>query len=103
MAFPSDQTREKLVEDFATVISEAEELMRKAGAETGEKARELRSQVESKLLTAKLRLEELQGEAVDRAKAAARVTDEYVHENPWQVVGIAAAVGFLVGLLMNRR
>jgi ElaB/YqjD/DUF883 family membrane-anchored ribosome-binding protein len=31
------------------------------------------------------------------------MTDDYVHENPWQVVGVAAAVGFLVGLMMNRR
>jgi ElaB/YqjD/DUF883 family membrane-anchored ribosome-binding protein len=31
------------------------------------------------------------------------VTDDYVHENPWQAIGIAAAVGLVAGLLMNRR
>lgn len=103
MAFPSDSTREKLVDDFSTVISEAEELMRKAGTETGEKARDLRQQVEAKLLAAKLRLQELSSEATESAKAAARATDNYVHDNPWQAIGIAAVAGFLVGLLMNRR
>ncbi len=103
MGFPSDSTRDKLVDDFSTVISEAEELMRKAGNETGEKARDLRSQVEAKLLAAKLRLQELSGEAADNARAAARATDDYVHDHPWQSIGAAAAVGFLVGLLMNRR
>ena len=39
----------------------------------------------------------------DQAKAAARVTDDYVHDNPWQAIGVAAAVGFVVGLMMNRR
>jgi ElaB/YqjD/DUF883 family membrane-anchored ribosome-binding protein len=45
----------------------------------------------------------MEGEAIDRAKAAARVTDDYVHDNPWRAIGAAAAAGFLIGLLVNRR
>ena len=96
-------TRENLVEDFGTMITEAEDLLKRASNETGEKAQNLRAQVESKLLAAKLRLQELNGEAVDRAKAAARATDDYVRDNPWQAIGAAAAVGFLAGMLINRR
>ena len=40
---------------------------------------------------------------MDRAKDAAKATDDYVHENPWQAIGIAAAVGLVAGLLMSRR
>ena len=96
-------TREKLVDDFGVMLTEAEDLLKRAGTETGDKARDLRSQVESKLLSAKLRLQEFEGQAVDGAKAAARATDDYVHDKPWQAIGVAAAVGFLAGLLMNRR
>ena len=99
----SEMSREKLIDDFAAVLAEAEEMLKRASAETGDKARDLRSQVETKLLRAKLRLQELEGEAVDRAKAAARATDDYVHDKPWQAIGIAAAVGLAVGLLLNRR
>ena len=95
--------RGKLVDDFATVLAEAEDMLKRAAAETGDKARDLRAQVETKLLRAKLRLQEIEGEAVDRAKDAARATDDYVHDNPWQAIGIAAAIGVLVGLLMSRR
>ena len=95
--------REKLVDDFAAVLAEAEDLMKRAGAETGQRAQDLRAQVEAKLLAAKLRLQELQGEAVDRAKDAARFTDDYVHDNPWTAIGVAAAIGFGAGLLLNRR
>ena len=95
--------RERLVDDFVSVLSEAEDLLKKAGAETGERARDLRAQVEGKLLAAKLRLQELEGEAMDRAKEAARYTDDYVHENPWRAIGAAALLGFVAGLLMNRR
>jgi ElaB/YqjD/DUF883 family membrane-anchored ribosome-binding protein len=103
MPAQSDSPRQSIIDDFANVISEAETLLKAAAAETGEKARDLRSQVEAKLLTAKLRLQELQGEAVDRAKEAARATDDYVHDHPWQAIGIAAAVGLAAGLLINRR
>ena len=95
--------RERLVDDFVSVLSEAEDLLKKAGSETGERARDLRAQVEGKLLAAKLRLQELEGEAMDRAKEAARYTDDYVHENPWRAIGAAALLGFVAGLLMNRR
>jgi ElaB/YqjD/DUF883 family membrane-anchored ribosome-binding protein len=95
--------RERLVDEFVSVLSEAETLLKKAGTETGERARDLRAQVEAKLLAAKLRLQELEGDAVDRAKEAARYTDDYVHHNPWRAIGVAAAVGFVAGLMMNRR
>jgi ElaB/YqjD/DUF883 family membrane-anchored ribosome-binding protein len=78
-------------------------MLKRAANETGDKAKDLRAQVEAKLLAAKLQLQELQGMAADRAKEAARATDDYVHDHPWQMVGVAAAVGFVAGLLMNRR
>ncbi len=99
----TENPRERLVDDLADVLGEAEEMLTRAATETGDKARDLRSQVETKLLRAKLRLQEIEGEAVDHAKAAARATDDYVHDHPWQAVGIAAAVGVAIGLLLNRR
>jgi len=40
---------------------------------------------------------------VDKAKVAAKATDEYVHDNPWKSIGIAAGVGLLVGAIIGRR
>jgi len=96
-------SRETLLDEFSTMLSDAEELLKRASNETGERAKDLRAQVEAKLLAAKLRLQELEGEAVDRARAAARVTDDYVHDNPWPVIATAAAIGFVVGLVLSRR
>lgn len=96
-------TRDRIIDDFGAVLSEAEELLKRAGNETGDRARDLRSQVESKLLAAKARLQDLEGQALDQARYAARATDDYVHDNPWSAIGVAAAVGFVVGLVMTRR
>ena len=103
MTETADDGRERLVDDLAAVLAEAEEMLKRASVETGDKAKDLRSQVETQLLRAKLKLQEIEGEAVDHAKAAARATDDDVHDHPWQAIGIAAAVGLLIGLLMNRR
>lgn len=103
MTETADDGRERLVDDLAAVLAEAEEMLKRASVETGDKAKDLRSQVETQLLRAKLKLQEIEGEAIDHAKAAARATDDYVHDHPWQAIGIAASVGLLIGLLMNRR
>ena len=98
MTETADDGRERLVDDLAAVLAEAEEMLKRASVETGDKARDLRSQVETQLLRAKLKLQEIEGEAIDHAKAAARATDDYVHDHPWQAIGIAASVGLLIGL-----
>ena len=38
-----------------------------------------------------------------RTKAAVKATDGYVHENPWQSIGVGAGLGLLVGFLISRR
>jgi ElaB/YqjD/DUF883 family membrane-anchored ribosome-binding protein len=91
------------VRDFGNTLSEAESLLNRAETETGDRARDLRAQVESKLAAAKAKLQDLQEDALDRAKTAARATDDYVRDNPWQMIGAAAAAGFLLGVLVSRR
>ena len=48
-------------------------------------------------------LQEIEGDALDRAREATRATDDYVRDHPWQTVGVVAAVAFVAGLLLNRR
>ena len=96
---PSD----RLMDEFAGILSDAQDMLQRANTETGDRARDMRSQVDAKLLRGKLRLQELQGEAAQRAREAARATDDYVPENPWPALGVAVVGGFVIGLLMNRR
>ena len=102
MASRYEKNRDSMVADFGAVLDEAEDLMQQAAKETGDRASNLRAQVEEKLAAAKQRLQELSDDALDRSKAAARATDDYVHDNPWQVVGVAVAIGFVFGMLVNR-
>ncbi|MES2354707.1 MAG: YqjD family protein [Pseudomonadota bacterium] len=98
-----DSTKEKLLNDFNTVVTEAEQLVKSVASESGDKAHALLAKVEQNLKIARERVGELQGVVVQKTKAAARVTDDYVHENPWKSIGIAAGIGVVIGLLLNRR
>jgi ElaB/YqjD/DUF883 family membrane-anchored ribosome-binding protein len=95
--------REKLTSDLRQVIADTEELLRMSSSETGDSAAEVRSRIQNRLQAARAQLTELQDMAVAKAKAAGHATDEFVHENPWRSIGIAAAVGLVVGVLIARR
>lgn len=96
-------TKEKLVQDFKVVVSDAEELLRATANQAGEKVAVAREKVQESLRRAKVKLAEAEEILIDKGKQAARVTDEYVHDNPWSAVGIAAGIGFMIGLLIGRR
>ena len=64
---------------------------------------DLREQIADRLHDAKMRLADAEAALVDKTKATARATDDYVNENPWQAVGIAAGVGLLLGIIIGRR
>ena len=95
--------KQKLVEDLKTVVADAEEILRATAGVAGEKMAELRERVSTRLNDAKLRLADAEAIVVDKTRAAARVTDEYVRENPWQAVGVAAGIGFLIGVMTTER
>lgn len=96
-------SKEKLMADLRMVVADAEELLKATASQTGERIVAARARAEESLKTAKARLAEVQAAAVARAKATARATDEYVHENPWKAIGIAAVAGLLLGALIARR
>jgi ElaB/YqjD/DUF883 family membrane-anchored ribosome-binding protein len=43
------------------------------------------------------------GRVPEKAADAARATDECIRDHPYQSIGIAFAVGLLIGVLINRR
>lgn len=95
--------KEKLVSDMKVVINDAEEILRATAGAAGEKMTEMREKMEARLRDAKLRLADAEAIFMDKAKAAANATDDFVHERPWQAVGVAAAIGLAIGVLIGRR
>jgi ElaB/YqjD/DUF883 family membrane-anchored ribosome-binding protein len=97
----SAAAREKLAADLKAVVADTEELLRATAGQAGEKVNAARLRAEETLNAAKARIAEFEQAAVEEAKAAAKATDRYVRDNPWQAVGIAAGVSFLVGWMLG--
>lgn len=94
---------DKLMADLRLVVSDAEELLRSTADNAGAGAAELRDRVQASLARARAGLADAQDAAISRARAAGRAADDYVHDNPWRSIGIAAGFGLVVGLLIGRR
>jgi ElaB/YqjD/DUF883 family membrane-anchored ribosome-binding protein len=66
-----------------------------------------KASVEQGLASASERLAAIRAQSLEQASASARATDKYVRGNPWQAVGLVAAVSAIVGvaagLLIARR
>lgn len=97
-----DVSKEKLMQDLQLVVSDTEELLRATAGQAGDKVVVARERIQDSLAAAKARLDVAQEAMLEKTKQAARATDDYVHDNPWQAVGIAAGVGLLVGMLIAR-
>jgi ElaB/YqjD/DUF883 family membrane-anchored ribosome-binding protein len=81
------------------VAEGAKDVMQAAAGQAAERAREMRNQLASTVESAKVAYQRLQ----DRTAAAARATDETIRDHPYETIGIAFALGLLVGVLVARR
>jgi ElaB/YqjD/DUF883 family membrane-anchored ribosome-binding protein len=91
----SQVTKDKLVSDFKAVVADTEELLKLTAGQAGDKVADVRVRLTDKLTSAKYKLQDLEAASTDDC---ARTTT-----TPWKAVGVAAGVGFLLGLLVNRR
>ena len=96
--------RDQDVSDVRSVLSNAaQDLMRAATAQTGETVMMARARIQDSLDMARTKLADADAAVRERARQAAQYTDEYVRENPWRAIGIAAGIGLVLGIILSRR
>ena len=99
MALPKD----KLMADLRLVMADAQELLRSTAGQAGEEAAAARARLQESIQSARDHISSAEEVVVEKAKQAAHVTDEYVHENPWKSIGVSFSVGIIIGMLIGRR
>ena len=95
--------KEQIVQDFKDVVTDTEALLKVTANTGGEKMAEVRTKAEESLKIVKLKLSDIQCEALVKSKQLAKAGDTYVHDNPWRSAGLAASIGIVIGLLIGRR
>ncbi len=91
-------TRDKLVEDFKVLSKDVQDLLKATASVVGDKAAEARVKVEESLKVAQDKLSIVQENVKAKGQEAFSATDGYVRDNPWNAVGIAAGIGFILGI-----
>jgi len=94
---------ERLIAQLRALAYDAEALLRATADHTGEAVAVARARTEASLRRAKEDAAVAADALVRGASAASDSTIRYVRANPLQAVGIAVAVGFVLGRLSQRR
>ena len=94
-------SKDKLVGDLKNLVADAEELLKATASQAGEKVAEARQKIEQSLIEGKKALADAEKTLRQKSKEAADLADDYVRDNPWSAVGIAAGVGLVLGLLIR--
>ncbi|HEX4333421.1 MAG TPA: DUF883 family protein [Usitatibacter sp.] len=97
-----DQTN-TLANDFQDVVNDAQELLETMGSEGGAKIDEMKKRVQASIEAVRRQVGELKVSVTEGATAAAKTTDQYVRDNPWNAIAIGAGVGMLLGYLVARK
>ena len=95
--------RESGGQDVRTLLADVQDLIGRVAHVADPEIAGLRTRIESSLAMTRKALTDGTDQVQRQAKTAMATGDRYVHEQPWQSVGIAAVAGLLVGFLIGRR
>lgn len=93
---------ENLMGDFKALMADMEALIMATAHHEEGYISSIHSKALETLANAKENLSSLEGGLSEKAKVVAEGTDQFVHRNPWEAVGVAAGLGLLIGLFIGR-
>ena len=96
-------SRSRLSEDVRAVVADAEDYLAASAGQSGEAYAAARKRLERTLDEVRAQVAVATRAVAERTRAAARATDTYAHQNPWEAVAVGAGVGLLLGWLIGRR
>ena len=94
-----NDTSERLSADFRSLVAASEDLLRKTAAHTGDGVEDARAVLRRQLSNAQGTAADWQKVATKKYREISHASDEFVHENPWKAVGIAAVVGIAISAI----
>jgi ElaB/YqjD/DUF883 family membrane-anchored ribosome-binding protein len=99
----ADAAPSSVTQEFRNFVADMEDLIKASTSLTGDDLARAKANLSARVAAARAFAAEIPGTISDRARNTVRVTDGYVREQPWQAIGITAAVGLLIGVLLGRR
>lgn len=95
--------RGQVVQDLKGLVADTESLLKEVLNARGDEFTAVRARIDDRLGEASVRLDKARAAASRRMGEAAECTHEYVVHNPWKALGVAAAVGLIIGTMLRSR
>jgi len=95
-------TAGKLVVDMKVLAADTEQLLKATGGQTGQLIAQARANAQESLDAARARVADLSNVVLAKTRSAGRAADDYVRDNPWQVMLAGAVAGLVLGVLLGR-
>jgi ElaB/YqjD/DUF883 family membrane-anchored ribosome-binding protein len=95
--------KQKIVEDLHVLLTDSEEMLRLVAAVPGEGVEAVRERLRTHIDSLRAALGDAQQVAQRGYRSATLQTERYVRRKPWQALGAAAGVGYLLGVLVARK
>ncbi|BDH45103.1 hypothetical protein TUM12370_11470 [Salmonella enterica subsp. enterica serovar Choleraesuis] len=90
-------------EDLELLSDTLEEVLSSSGDPADQQYLALKARASVALDDVRARLSQASDASYYRARQAVSRADDYVRERPWKGIGIGAAAGLVLGLLISRR
>jgi len=94
-----NRAKDKMTHDLKMIIGDGEDLLKAAANASGEGFAAARLKFAEQVMNVKAKLADASRPVIEGAGRA----DDYVKDNPWTAIGVAAAVGMLIGFLAAKR
>jgi len=94
---------ERLMKDLRAVVVDTEDLLKATAGQTGERIEKVRARAEESLRNARTRVQAATQDVQAAAQDAMHEVDTQVRQSPWTAVGVAAAIGLVLGVLIGRK
>ena len=98
-----ERSKQSLVSDLKGLIGDADDLLKDVANSGAEEFSAVRRKAAATLGEVKSRFDDARIAVTQKAKGAADVTNQYVKENPWKVIAVAACAGLVTAFLYTRR
>lgn len=98
-----NNSAQDLREELASLADTLEEVLSQGGDRASNELSRVHKKARETLKGSRQRLGDSSERIAQSTRDAAKKADSYIQDKPWHGVGVGAALGLLVGILISRR
>lgn len=99
----SDQSRTAVEREWTSLKKDLSDLMNRTDLAESPEVKAVVERIRNTMNSVSDTVVNAANQAQYRAREGADRVNEYAHASPWQAAGIAAAAGFVIGVLLSRK